>query len=396
MEHINFLERAEQIKEDLIKWRRNFHMNPELDYDLCNTNKYLEEFLQKNGIEYEKIAKAGLCAVIRGKGSKTIALRADMDALPLEDRKEVPYASKTLGKMHACGHDAHTAILMGAALILNELKDKLQGNVKLFFEPAEETTGGALLMIKEGVMENPHVNGAIGLHVDENIDCGKIGIKKGVVNAASDSFKVKIIGKGGHGAHPDTTIDPIFIASSVIVNLQSLISRELPPTSPGVVTIGAIKGGTVNNIIPEEVYFTGTIRTMKTEHRHYVRERFKEIVEGIVKSLRGKCEIEMKESYPCLYNDDNMIKRFRESAEEVMDKKDILELDEPSMGVESFAYFSMERPGIFYYLGVRNESKGIIHPAHGSLFDIDEESLALGAALQSKFAWDFLNKIDKE
>lgn len=396
MVDINFLQRAEQIKQDLIKWRRNFHMNPELDYDLCNTTKYIEEFLQQNCIEYNKVAKSGICAIIRGKGNKTIALRADMDALPLEDRKEVPYASKTLGKMHACGHDAHTAILMGAAVILNELKDKLQGNVKLFFEPAEETTGGALLMIKEGVMENPHVDGVVGLHVDENIACGKIGVKMGAVNAASDSFKVKIIGKGGHGARPDTTIDPIFIASSIIVNLQSIISRELPPTSPGVVTVGCIQGGTANNIIPEEVYFKGTIRTMKTEHRHYVRERFKEIVEGMVKSLRGECTIEMEESYPCLYNNDDMVKNFLISAEEVMDKKDILDLDAPSMGVESFAYFSMERPGVFYNLGVRNESKGIIHPAHGSLFDVDEESLALGAALQSKFAWDYLNTIDKE
>ncbi|QAT40307.1 amidohydrolase [Clostridium sp. JN-9] len=390
-QNLDFYKMANDIKDDLISWRRHFHMNPELGYNEYNTSAFIKDFLNAEGIEFTNTAKTGICAIIKGNGSKTVALRADMDALPLQENNKCEYSSKNPGKMHACGHDAHITILLGCAKILNSIKDTLNGNVKLLFEPAEETTGGARIMIKEGVLHSPEVDGIIGLHVDENINTGYIGIKRGVVNAASNPFTITVKGKGGHGAHPDSAIDPIIISCEIINSIQLLVSRELPPTSPAVVTIGYISGGTAQNIIPEQVKFGGIIRTMTTENREYVKKRLKEIVTGITSSLRGSSEIEIEESYPCLYNDDNMVEILKNSASDILSKDKVLLLKNPSMGVESFAYFSLEKPSVFYYLGCRNEEKGIVNPAHGSLFDVDEDCLPIGVAIQCKAAIDFLN-----
>lgn len=391
---MNFLDEANKMKDQLIAWRRDFHSHPELDYELFRTNDKIKAFLEVEGIEYKIVAKTGICAIIKGaRPGKTIALRGDMDALPLQDEKKCEYASKVRGKMHACGHDAHTTILMGAAKLLNSVKNELNGNVKLFFEPAEETTGGAKIMIDEGVLENPTVDAVIGLHVEEGIDVGKIGIKHGVVNAASNPFTIKIKGKGGHGARPNTAVDPLVISCNVVNALQTIVSRELPPTSPAVITIGYIHGGTARNIIPEEAEIGGIIRTMTTEHREYVKKRLKEVAEGIAASMRGSCDIDIEESYPCLYNDDKILKFISESAEEVIGKDNINILQSPSMGVESFAYFSLERPASFYYLGCRNEEKGIVNPAHGSLFDVDEDCIPIGVAIQCTVAFKMLNEL---
>ena len=287
---MDYLKEALAIKEQLINWRRDFHRNPELGFEVYRTSSVIKEFLKNQSIDYKEVAGTGICATIKGdisrSNSKTVALRADMDALPLIDKKGCEYSSIVQGKMHACGHDAHMAILMGVAKILNEKKKSINGTVKLFFEPAEETVGGSRFMIKEGILENPFVNGVFGLHVAENIEAGFIGVKRGVVNAASNPFTIKIKGKGGHGAHPDTTIDPIVISSSVILALQSIVSREIPPTDAAVITIGSIHGGTVQNIIPEEVVIGGIIRTMKKEQREYVKNRLVEVTEGIVKAMR--------------------------------------------------------------------------------------------------------------
>lgn len=389
---IDFLHEAQKIREQLIAWRRHFHSHPELGFEEYETSRYIKSFLENQGIEYTEVAGTGICALIKGNGNKTIGLRADIDALPLEDRKGKEYSSQVKGKMHACGHDAHTTILLGAAKLLNSMKDQLKGNVKLFFEPAEETIGGARFMIKEGILENPKVDAVIGLHVDENTELGKIGIKRGVVNAASNPFSIKIKGKGGHGAHPEDTVDPVVIASNIILSLQTIVSREIPPQDPAVITIGSIHGGTAQNIIPEEVSLSGIIRTMRSEHREYVKERLVEVVQGICTAMRGNCEINIEESYPCLYNDDKMLDLIENSGKAIIGEENIKKLEKPSMGVESFAYFSMERPAAFYFLGVRNEEKGIIHPAHGSLFDIDEDALPIGVAIQCKSAFDFLSK----
>ena len=315
---------AKNIESELIEIRRDLHENPELGFDLFRTSQKVKDFLTKEGIEFYEVAGTGICAIIRGKGEKTIALRADMDALPLQDKKICSYSSKIEGKMHACGHDAHTTILLGAAKILNSMKDEIKGNVKLFFEPAEETTGGAPIMIKEGVLQNPNVDAVIGLHVEEWLEAGTVGLKRGDAYAASNPFTIKIIGKGGHGASPHMTIDPIVIASNVIISLQNIVSREIPPTDAAVITIGSIHGGTAENIIPEEVTISGIIRTMKSEHREYIKNRLVQVVEGIVSSMRGKCEINIEESYPCLYNNDKLADMFEKKASEVIGEDNVL------------------------------------------------------------------------
>lgn len=396
MEKIDFLKSAADIYDNLVAWRRYFHMNPELGFEEYNTSAKIKEFLKEEGIPYVEKAGTGICALIEGGDCgdvqcRTIALRADIDALPLKDKKNCEYASKTEGKMHACGHDAHMTILMGAAKILNGMKGSLKGNVKLIFEPAEETVGGARYMIEEGVLETPKVDAVIGLHVAEGIECGKIGIKKGVVNAASNPFNIKVIGKGGHGAHPEDTVDPIVITSNVILALQSIVSREIPPTDPAVVTVGSIHAGSAQNIIPEEVNISGIIRTMKSEHREYVIRRLTETVEGITKAMRGSCEIDIQESYPCLYNNDFMVDMVKECAKDIIGEANVIDMDKPSMGVESFAYFSLERPAAFYFLGSGNAEKGTAEPAHGSLFDIDENCLPIGVAIQCRAAYEYLN-----
>ena len=387
---MNFLYMAENIHSELVEIRRDLHENPELGFDLVRTFQKVKDFLSKEGIEFYEVAQTGICAIIRGKGTNTVALRADMDALPLQDRKVCSYSSKAPGKMHACGHDAHTTMLLGAAKILNNMKDKIPGNIKLFFEPAEETTGGSSIMIKEGVLENPNVQAIFGLHVEEWLEAGTVGLKRGYAYAASNPFTIKIIGKGGHGASPHMTIDPIVIASNVIISLQNIVSREIPPTDAAVITIGSIHGGTAQNIIPEEVIISGIIRTMKSEHREYIKTRLIEVVEGTVNSMRGKCEIIIEESYPCLYNNDQLADIFEKKAGEVVGEGNVYKLDTPTLGVESFAYFANERPSLFYFLGSGNKEKGIVNPAHGSLFDIDESCLSIGTAMQCKLAFEFL------
>lgn len=392
---MNFLKMAKDIQDELITIRRDFHMYPEVDFDLEKTIEKIKGFLDREGIEYFQTSKNGICGIIRGKGEKTIGIRADMDALPMEEKRKCDYSSKIEGRMHACGHDVHTTILLGAAKVLNNIKEQLNGNVKLIFEPAEETTGGAAHMIEEGVLDNPKVDAVIGLHVEPNLEVGKIGIKRDVVNAASNPFNIKIKGKGGHGAYPHSTVDPITISANVITAVQSIVSREIQPTNPAVITIGSIHGGTTQNIIPDEVKISGIIRTMTLEDREYVKKRLVEVTKGIVESMRGSCEVNIQESYPCLYNDDNMVDVLSNSAKNIMKNEDIVMLQKPTMGVESFAYFSLERPSVFYYLGTGNKEKDTTYPLHSSFFDVDEECIAVGVAVDCETVINFLNNVNK-
>ena len=390
----NFNIEANEIKEELIEIRRTLHQYPELGFQETNTSKFIKDFLIKEGIEFEEFAGTGVCGIIKGTkeggNNKVIGLRADIDGLPMQDKKSCSYASKVSGRMHACGHDGHTTILLGAAKLLNKNKDKFNGTVKLIFEPAEETTGGAPVMIKEGVLTNPNVDVMCGLHVEETLDAGMIMVRRGTVNAASNPFTITIKGSGGHGAYPDTAVDPIVIASHVVTSLQSIVSREIKPVNPAVVTIGSIHGGTAQNIIPSEVKLAGIIRTMTTEDREFAKTRLKEIVNGVCTAFRGSAEIEIEESYPCLYNDDDMVKILEDSAKNIIGSENVKVQKNPKLGVESFAYFANEVPSVFYFLGIRNEEKGIIHPAHNSLFDIDEDALPIGVAIQCEVAINYL------
>lgn len=390
----NFNIEANNIKEELIEVRRTLHQYPELGFEETNTSKFIKEFLTKEGIEFKEFAGTGVCGIIKGTkegiNNKVIGLRADIDGLPMQDKKSCSYASKINGKMHACGHDGHTTILLGAAKLLNKNKDKFNGTVKLIFEPAEETTGGAKVMISEGVLKDPAVDVMCGLHVEEVLDAGMIMVKRGTVNAASNPFTITIKGSGGHGAYPDTAVDPIVIASHVVTSLQSIVSREIKPVNPAVVTIGSIHGGTAQNIIPSEVKLGGIIRTMTNEDREFAKRRLKEIVNGICTTFRGSAEIEIEESYPCLYNDDNMVEILEASAKNIIGYENVKVQKNPKLGVESFAYFANEVPSVFYFLGIRNEEKGIIHSAHNSLFDIDEDALPIGVAIQCEVAINYL------
>ena len=390
----NFNIEANEIKEELIEIRRTLHQYTELGFQETNTSKFIKDFLIKEGIEFEEFAVTGVCVIIKGtkegENNKVIGLRADIDGLPMQDKKSCSYASKVSGRMHACGHDGHTTILLGAAKLLNKNKDKFNGTVKLIFEPAEETTGGARVMIEEGVLTNPNVDVMCGLHVEETLDAGMIMVRRGTVNAASNPFTITIKGSGGHGAYPDTAIDPIVIASHVVTSLQSIVSREIKPVNPAVVTIGSIHGGTAQNIIPSEVKLGGIIRSMTKEDREFAKLRLKEIVNGVCTAFRGSAEIEIEESYPCLYNDDEMVKILEDSAKNIIGSENVKVQKNPKLGVESFAYFANEVPSVFYFLGIRNEEKGIIHPAHNSLFDIDEDALPIGVAIQCEVAMNYL------
>ncbi len=395
---MNFKNEAISIKNELINIRRTLHQHPELGMEEYETSKFIKNFLKNEGIEYKEVAKTGVCGIIRGtkegnsNDNKTIALRGDIDGLPIIDKKSCEYSSKVEGRMHACGHDGHTTILLGAAKILNNNKHLFSGNVKLLFEPAEETIGGARFMIEEGVLENPRVDCVCGLHVEENLECGTIMLKDGVVNAASNPFTIKIKGAGGHGAYPHTTVDPVVIASHIVLALQTIVSREINTANPAVITVGSIHGGTAQNIIPEEVVISGVIRTMNKEDRAFAKERLREIVEGICKSSRASADIDIEESYPNLYNDTNMVEIFKVGAEKVLGKENVLLQKYPKMGVESFAYFANERPAVFYFLGSGNKEKNIIYPAHSSLFDIDENCLPLGVAMQCQMAYEYLTR----
>ena len=394
---MNFIHEAKQISEELIYIRREFHENPELDFDLYKTSDRIKNFLRNENIEFYSCAGTGVVATIYGEAGsnngKTIAIRCDMDALPLHEKNSHCYISKMDGKMHACGHDAHMTMVLGAARLLNNHRKELKGNVKFIFEPAEETTGGAKIMIEEGALEAPHVDAIIGCHVDESLEVGTIGLKQGVAYAASNPFTITICGKSSHGASPHKGIDPIVIAAQVINALQLLVSRETSPVSPGVITIGTISGGTAANIIPDKVTITGIIRTMNLEDREYMKKRLKELVTMQVESLRGTCEITIDESYPCLYNDDAMYNIFYDNSVDLVGKDKVKILREPTMGVESFAYFSLKVPAMFYQLGCGNLEKGIIYPLHSSKFDIDEECLQIGVAVHCNMAVNYLNKL---
>lgn len=390
----NFNIEAHNIKDELIEIRRILHQYPELGFEETNTSKFIKDFLTKEGIMFKEFAGTGVCGIIEGtkegENKKVIGLRADIDGLPMQDKKSCSYASKISGKMHACGHDGHTTILLGAAKLLNKNKDKFNGTIKLIFEPAEETTGGAKVMIEEGVLTNPTVDVMCGLHVEETLDVGMIMVRRGTVNAASNPFNITIKGSGGHGAYPDTAVDPIVMASHVVTSLQSIVSREIKPVNPAVITIGSIHGGTAQNIIPNEVKLGGIIRTMTNEDREFAKLRLKEIVNGVCTTFRGSAEIEIEESYPCLYNDDDMVKILEDSAKSIIGAENVKVQKNPKLGVESFAYFANKVPSVFYFLGIRNEEKGIVHPAHNSLFDIDEDALPIGVAIQCEVAMNYL------
>ena len=382
-------QKAEEQFNSIVEVRRHLHKHPELSFNEHKTSAYVAEQLDKAGIPYKnKIAGTGLVALIEGKNAskKIIALRADMDALPIQEANDVPYKSVNDGVMHACGHDVHTSSLIGAGKILSELKSQFEGTVKLIFQPAEEKLpGGASLMIKEGALENPKPSGIIGQHVMPLIETGKVGFRSGVYMASTDEIYVTVKGKGGHGAMPHLNIDPVLITSHIIVSLQQIVSRNANPTMPSVLSFGKVIANGATNVIPNEVYLEGTFRTLDEKWRNDAHDKMKAMAEQIAKAMGGECEFNIKRGYPALINEEKITARSRSYAVEYLGKENVVDLD-IWMAAEDFAFYSQIADACFYRLGTRNEARGITSSVHTPTFDVDEDALKTGMGLMAYLA----------
>ncbi len=363
----------------LIDIRRDFHQYPELGFEEIRTSSKIMGYLVDMGLSPQSIAKTGVVADIKGKDSSImIALRADIDALLIQDKKECSYKSTIDGKMHACGHDAHTTILLGVAKVLSESVPPC--DIRLMFQPAEETDGGAVPMIEQGVLEG--VNGVLGLHVDSEMPCGQIAIKYGAMNASSDTMTIELFGKKGHGAYPSRGIDAIVMASAVIQNLQTIISRNIDARESAVLSLGTINGGNARNIIADYVKIEGTIRTLDPTVREFVNQKAEQIVTDTAKMYGGSSNYTRSLGYTSLINHDNVVDIVKSSGEELLGIENVITKKLPNMGVEDFAYFVEKCEGAFFYLGTANKDKGIFVGGHNEYFDIDEDALKIGADIQ--------------
>ncbi|GAK14174.1 M20 family metallopeptidase [Geomicrobium sp. JCM 19039] len=382
--------RAEAIKRELITWRRQFHQHPELGFEEFETRNYVEKQLQSFGLSATRLAKTGLTVFIPGKSNgPTVGLRADMDALPMQEANEqLDYRSKHDGIAHMCGHDAHTAMLLGAAKLLADEPPE-RGNVKLLFQPAEEGLRGAERMIQDGALDNPKVEAIAGTHVYAKNEIGTASVTKGLSSGAVDVFSVKIIGKGGHAAHPYLATDPITITAEVISSLQQIVSRHVDPLSSAVLSITRIHGGSADNVIPNEVVFGGTVRTLEPSARDLVESEMHRIVKGITEAFDAQYEMDYRRGFPSVYNDPQLIPVLEQSVENVLGSG-ALHYGKPSMGGEDFSYYTEQIPGTMFRLGVGNKSKNIDASLHSPDFNIDEDALPLGSALLTEWAYRYL------
>ena len=376
---------ALQYRQEFINIRHHLHSHPELSYEEYETSKFVQDTLKQWNIPFEVKATTGVVGLIKGKNptSRIIALRADMDALPIIEENEVAYISTNPGVMHACGHDVHTTCLLGAAKILQELKAEWEGTVKLIFQPGEEKNpGGASLMIKEGVLENPKPSGIFGMHVHPGLPLGKFSFRKGRAMASADEIYITIKSKGGHAAAPHLTADTILIASHLIVSLQQIISRNNNPISPSVLSICSIQGGNTTNVIPSEVKLKGTLRAMDEEWRYKAHGLIKKQTVELVHALGAEADITIDIGYPFVDNDPALTEVGKALANEYWGSENVEET-ELRMGAEDFGYYTHVVPGCFYRLGVRNEAKGIVHNVHTPKFNIDEDAIVNGVQMMA-------------
>jgi len=376
---------AKVYAPEFVEARHYLHAHPELSYQEFETSKFVQQKLKAFGIPYEVMATTGVVGLIKGKNpsKRTIALRADMDALPIKEENNVPYKSQTEGLMHACGHDVHSSILLGAAKILVELKDEFEGTIKLIFQPGEERNpGGASLLIKEGVLENPKPEAIFGLHVHPGLPVGKLSFRGGVVMASADEIYITVKGPGGHAAAPHTTVDTILIASQLIVSLQQIISRNRNPFSPSVLSITSFQGGHTTNVIPSEVKLMGTFRAMDEEWRFKAHELIRKEAIGLVESMGASIDLHIDVGYPVVLNNEKLNALAVSKAVDFMGEENISET-EMRMGAEDFGYYTHLIPGCFYRLGVMNKEKGIISGVHTPTFDIDESAIEIGMGMMA-------------
>ncbi|MCL4306662.1 MAG: carboxypeptidase CpsA [Candidatus Thermoplasmatota archaeon] len=384
-----------ELEPELVDMRRRLHRNPELSYKEFSTSKFVADTLRKYGVEVtEKVGGTGVTGLIRGTSGKiTIGLRADMDALPIEEQTGLPFASEHPGVMHACGHDSHTAMLLAAAIVLSRHKSELKGNVKFLFQPAEEDggEGGALPMIRDGALENPHVSHVFGLHVVNDFPVGTFALRKGPIMAAPDGFSIMVNGKGGHGSAPSETVDPIYIGTQMINAIYGVRARQIDQRMPVAVSVCMVKAGSKDNIIPDQMYMEGTLRTLDESIRETMKEKIKNIAENIGGSFGASVECKfIDNAYPVTVNDPEITEEVMKVLGTIKGMK-VVDID-PVMGGEDVSRFLQKAPGTYYFLGMRNEKKNIVYPNHSSRFTVDEDFLKYGAISHVLIAMNFANK----
>ena len=390
---VDFLKEAESIKEELIKIRRDLHEHPERGNNEFRTSAVIQEFLKQQGIEVEQLLDTAVVGTLCGAHpGKTVAFRSDMDALPVEELTGLPFASKEDGMMHACGHDVHMTALLGAAKLLAAHRDELKGNVKFFFEPDEETWGGAKRMMDAGCMDNPHVDAVFGAHVDPNLDAGKFAVKYGNHYATSDIFTAVVHGVSTHGAEPHNGIDPIVIGAQIVLALQTIPSRRMPPAVPCVLSIGEFHAGSRFSIIPDTAKIVGQFRTYGVENRTKMNKLVPEIINGVAEANGATVELDMVYGYSGIVNHDEATDIAATAVKEVLGENGLVVYQDPTLLTEDFGYFIENVPGAFYHIGVRNPEIDAVHPLHSGLFRADESAIAKAAAVHAQVMWDFLNK----
>lgn len=388
-------EKAYELKERLVEIRRDLHMNPELSFEEYETAKKIKNILQDLDIEVEEnVGRTGIVGILRGEESsedkeKVVALRGDIDALPIQEQNEVEYKSKKAGVMHACGHDVHTTSLLGAAMILSSVRDNIKGTVKFIFQPAEEKNQGAKDMMADDVLKDPDVDCIFGLHTKPDIEVGKVGVKAGPLMAAVDRMTITVRGEGGHAAIPESTRDSIVAASSLVQNLQTIVSRNISPFENIVVSIGTINGGQAWNVISDKVEMKGTVRSYNPELQKKIPEMMERIVSNTCAALDTEGDVDYKFDLPAVINDEKAAEIGKKAVEKIAGKEGTI-VPEITGGGEDFAIYMEEVPGCFYFLGVRNEEKGIVYPWHHPKFDADEKSLPIGAGVLAQSAFDYL------
>jgi amidohydrolase len=388
---IDFKGEIASLKHEMIQMRRDFHRRPEPGFQEVETSKVVAKRLEEYGLEVTGgIAKTGVAGLLRGRRKgKTIIIRADMDALTVREQTGLEFASENEGVMHACGHDGHMSIALTTARILSQHRDELRGNVKFVFQPAEEAPGGAKPMIEEGVMESPKVDAAIGLHLWNYLPIGKVAVSPGPVMASMDSMRIKIKGKGGHGAIPHEAVDSIVVSSNVVTALQTVVSREIAPLAPSVVSIGTIKGGYAFNIIADVVEMEGTTRALDVELQKTLPERIERIIKGVTSGMRADYDFDYTFLYPVTINDEGMVRLIEEVSATVVGEENVMSF-EGTMGGEDMAFFLREVPGCYFFLGSSNKEKGLDQPHHSPQFDFDEDAMPIGVEIFARAAMKYL------
>ncbi|PSB42593.1 amidohydrolase [Cyanosarcina cf. burmensis CCALA 770] len=377
------------LQAQLVEWRRRLHQRPELGFKELITSEFITQKLQEWGIEHQTgIAKTGIVATIKGKKSlgahscaPVLAIRADMDALPIQEQNDVPYKSQHDGVMHACGHDGHTAIALGTAYYLSQHQEDFAGTVKIIFQPAEEGPGGAKPMIEAGVLKNPDVDAIIGLHLWNNLPLGTVGVRSGALMAAVELFDLKIKGKGGHGAMPHQTVDAILVASQVVNALQTIVARNVDPIDSAVVTVGEFHAGSAHNVIADSAHLGGTVRYFNPKYDGYFGQRFEQIVAGVCQSQGASYELEYWQLYPPVINNAEIADLVRSQAEKVVETPIGIVPECQTMGGEDMSFFLQEVPGCYFFLGSANLSKNLAYPHHHPRFDFDETALGMGVEI---------------